>query len=82
MISPRDPTTDRLQPSIQSAPPIPRAGLSQLGPSGRFPSMALPSLPPVLGPGQGTQRMTAGRVPPTPTRLIIARTAAPAGCSK
>ena len=76
MISPLDATADRLQPSIQSAPPIPRAGISQGGPSSRFLSMALPSLPPVLGPGQGTQRMTAGRVPPTPTRLSIARTAA------
>ncbi|TBU61881.1 hypothetical protein BD310DRAFT_920075 [Dichomitus squalens] len=81
MISPLDATADRLQPSIQSAPPIPRAGINQGGPSGRFASMALPSLPPVLGPGQGMQRMTAGRVPPTPTRLSMARTAAAAGPS-
>ncbi|KAI0826737.1 hypothetical protein BC628DRAFT_1409987 [Trametes gibbosa] len=72
MISPRDATADHLQPSIQSAPPIPRAGPAQ-GMTGRFSSMALPSLPPVLGPGQSTQRMTASRVPPTPTRLSMAR---------
>lgn len=70
MISPRDATADRLAPSIQSAPPIPRAGPTQ-GMTGRFSSMALPSLPPVLG--QGTQRLTVSRVPPTPTRLSMAR---------
>ncbi|KAI0669204.1 hypothetical protein C8Q78DRAFT_1080497 [Trametes maxima] len=78
MISPRDAAADRLQPSIQSAPPIPRAGTGQ-GMTGRFGSMALPSLPPVLGPGQSAQRMTVSRVPPTPTRLSIARN--PAGAS-
>ncbi|EIW59054.1 uncharacterized protein TRAVEDRAFT_58059 [Trametes versicolor FP-101664 SS1] len=72
MISPRDAAGDRLQPSIQSAPPIPRAGATQ-GMTGRFGNMMLPSLPPVLGPGQSTQRMTASRVPPTPTRLSMAR---------
>ncbi|KAI8978822.1 hypothetical protein BD414DRAFT_494519 [Trametes punicea] len=78
MISPRDAAADRLQPSIQSAPPIPRAGTGQ-GMTGRFGSMALPSLPPVLGPGQSAQRVTASRVPPTPTRLSIARNPAGAG---
>ncbi|KAI0647738.1 hypothetical protein C8Q79DRAFT_527452 [Trametes meyenii] len=80
MISPRDAAADRLQPSIQSAPPIPRAGTAQ-GMTGRFGSMALPSLPPVLGPGQSAQRMTVSRVPPTPTRLSIARNPAGAGSS-
>ncbi|KAI0366597.1 hypothetical protein BV20DRAFT_632511 [Pilatotrama ljubarskyi] len=80
MISPRDAAADRLQPSIQSAPPIPRAG-TNTSMTGRFSSMALPSLPPVLGPGQSTQRMTASRVPPTPTRLSMARHAPAAGAS-
>ncbi|KAH9890041.1 hypothetical protein C8Q73DRAFT_667725 [Cubamyces lactineus] len=80
MISPRDALGDRLQPSIQSAPPIPRAATAAgQGMTGRFGNMALPSLPPVLGPGQSTQRMTVSRVPPTPTRLSMARN--PAGTS-
>ncbi|KAI0662266.1 hypothetical protein C8Q70DRAFT_1051735 [Cubamyces menziesii] len=79
MISPRD-ALGALQPSIQSAPPIPRAAtIAGQGMTGRFGSMALPSLPPVLGPGQSAQRMTASRVPPTPTRLSMARN--PAGTS-
>lgn len=75
------PNADRLPPSIQSAPPIPRAGLNQGGASGRLSGMALPSLPPVLGPGQSTQRITASRVPPTPTRLSISRGPLTAGPS-
>ncbi|KAL6308426.1 hypothetical protein BKA93DRAFT_822597 [Sparassis latifolia] len=67
MISPRDPQS---QPAIQSAPPVPRA---DQGAPGRFPPMALPRLPPPL---TGTsQRQTVGRVPPTPTRLSISRSA-------
>ncbi|TFK83021.1 hypothetical protein K466DRAFT_276772 [Polyporus arcularius HHB13444] len=67
------PNADRMPPSIQSAPPIPRAGINQGGAFSRLSSMALPSLPPVLGPGQSTQRLTASRVPPTPTRLSMLR---------
>ncbi|KAI0700020.1 hypothetical protein C8T65DRAFT_289536 [Cerioporus squamosus] len=67
------PNADRLPPSIQSAPPIPRAGTNQGGASSRLSNMTLPSLPPVLGPGQSTQRLTASRVPPTPTRLSMLR---------
>ena len=57
VISPRDP---RIQPVIQSAPP-------QQG--GRFPPMALPSLPNVQQPPGG--RRIPGNVPPTPTRLTL-----------
>ncbi|OBZ68808.1 hypothetical protein A0H81_11098 [Grifola frondosa] len=74
MISPRDPLHDNLQPVIQSAPAIPRAGPNQ-GLTGRFTSMMLPSIPPVMGPGQSTQRLMSSRVPPTPTRLGMPRNA-------
>ncbi|KAI9508400.1 hypothetical protein F5148DRAFT_979830 [Russula earlei] len=57
VISPRD---ARTQPVIQSAPP--RQG-------GRFPPMALPSLPKVQQP-PGSRRIP-GNVPPTPTRLTL-----------
>ncbi|THH07631.1 hypothetical protein EW146_g9259 [Bondarzewia mesenterica] len=70
VISPRDTQSNaRLQPVIQSAPPIPQGG-GQAGLSGRFP-MVLPSLPPVLGAGQSVRRMAPGNVPPTPTRLSM-----------
>ncbi|KAI0301108.1 hypothetical protein B0F90DRAFT_1817135 [Multifurca ochricompacta] len=57
VISPRD---SRTQPVIQSAP-------AQQG--GRFPPMALPSLPNVQQPPSG--RRIPGNVPPTPTRLTL-----------
>jgi hypothetical protein len=57
VISPRD---VRMQPVIQSAP-------AQQG--GRFPPMALPSLPKVQQP-PGSRRIP-GNVPPTPTRLTL-----------
>lgn len=70
MISPRDAQTfEQLAPSIQSAPPVPHAqGLS----IGRFP-MTLPRLPAAMGDSQNLQRVTSGRVPPTPTRLTMQR---------
>ncbi|OCH90894.1 hypothetical protein OBBRIDRAFT_776091 [Obba rivulosa] len=73
LISPRDPQADKLQPSVQSAPPVPRAGQSQLS-LGKFSGMALPTLPSVIG-SQSTTRVTSSRVPPTPTRLGMPRTA-------
>ncbi|TFK52270.1 hypothetical protein OE88DRAFT_1724980 [Heliocybe sulcata] len=77
IISPRDPAS--YQPAIQSAPPIPRA--SQQAGSSNF-RMALPSLPPAMAIGaQQTRRITAGQVPPTPTRLGMPSTAARAGPS-
>ncbi|KAI0084828.1 hypothetical protein BDY19DRAFT_909572 [Irpex rosettiformis] len=72
VISPRHPQEGTLQPIIQSAPPIPRGGQSQSLP-GRFPSMALPSVPPVMGTGQPPKRISTGPVPPTPTRLSTLR---------
>ena len=57
LISPRDALT---QPVIQSAP-------AHQG--GRFPPMALPSLPKVQQPS-GSRRIP-GNVPPTPTRLTL-----------
>ena len=71
LISPREAhTQDQLQPSIQSAPPIPQAaGQSQFYPT-RF-TMALPRLPAtVIGSGDNVRRIT-GHVPPTPTRLSM-----------
>lgn len=65
VISPREAQTpDQLAPSIQSAPPVPHASIS------RFP-MTLPRLPSAMGDSQKTQRVTSGRVPPTPTRLTM-----------
>ncbi|KAH9999672.1 hypothetical protein BJV74DRAFT_882939 [Russula compacta] len=58
VISPRD---ARTQPVIQSAP-------AQQG--GRFPPMALPSLPKVQQQPPGSRRIP-GNVPPTPTRLTL-----------
>lgn len=58
VISPRD---ARTQPVIQSAP-------AQQG--GRFPPMALPSLPKVQQQHPGSRRIP-GNVPPTPTRLTL-----------
>ncbi|KAI0338946.1 hypothetical protein BDW22DRAFT_1348094 [Trametopsis cervina] len=75
LISPRTLQEGGLQPIIQSAPPIPRGGQSQ-SLSGRFPLMALPSVPPVMGTGQPPKRISTAQVPPTPTRLSIARQAA------
>lgn len=72
VISPRHPQESTLQPIIQSAPPIPRGGQSQSLP-GRFPFMALPSVPPVMGTGQPPKRISTGPVPPTPTRLSTLR---------
>jgi hypothetical protein len=66
LISPRDAHAQGdLAPSIQSAPPVPQASS---GFPGRFP-MALPSLPPAIGTGPNIRRVTASRVPPTPTSL-------------
>ncbi|KAA1469758.1 hypothetical protein DENSPDRAFT_870525 [Dentipellis sp. KUC8613] len=66
VISPRDPSTNtRLQPAIQSAPPVPHGQAA-----GRFP-MVIPSLPPVLGQGPAVRRAVPGNVPPTPTRLSM-----------
>ncbi|KZT64955.1 hypothetical protein DAEQUDRAFT_570442 [Daedalea quercina L-15889] len=57
------------QPAIQSAPPVPRAD-----PTGRFGTMAVPSLPQISGT---VHRHAASRVPPTPTRLTVARNPGP-----
>ena len=64
-----------LQPSIQSAPAVPRPGQAV----GQFPAMSLPSLPPTMGqsarPQQPpstaaiTRRAIPGQVPPTPTTM-------------
>jgi hypothetical protein len=65
VISPREAQSpDQLAPTIQSAPPVPHASIS------RFP-MTLPRLPSAMGDSQKTQRLTSGRVPPTPTRLTM-----------
>ncbi|PPQ89657.1 hypothetical protein CVT25_013844 [Psilocybe cyanescens] len=70
VISPREAhTRDQLQPSIQSAPPIPQAGGQNSFYSGRF-QMALPRLPNIIGGGDNLRRV-AGNVPPTPTRLSL-----------
>ncbi|KAH0586303.1 hypothetical protein H2248_007550 [Termitomyces sp. 'cryptogamus'] len=61
VISPREPHT---QPAIQSAPP--QSSFA------RFP-MALPRLPSVLAAPDTNVRRIAAPVPPTPTRLAIAR---------
>lgn len=75
-----------LQPSIQSAPAIPRPGQAV----GRFPMTipALPGLPPAANqsqlqsgrlvaapgaPGATPRRVIPGHVPPTPTRLSMQR---------
>ncbi|THH28817.1 hypothetical protein EUX98_g5368 [Antrodiella citrinella] len=64
------PNASQMPPSIHSAPPIPRAGQQP----GRFPSMAIPTLPPsIKAAGQAPMRLAAGQVPPTPTRLTLAR---------
>ncbi|KAG7088547.1 hypothetical protein E1B28_012529 [Marasmius oreades] len=70
VISPREAhTKEQLALSIQSAPPIPQAGQ----PPGRFP-MTLPRLPSVMGPGNSNvNRLTGGKVPPTPTRFSAQR---------
>ncbi|KAF9454759.1 hypothetical protein P691DRAFT_794587 [Macrolepiota fuliginosa MF-IS2] len=76
LISPREAqSSDQLQPSIQSAPPIPHAGQGAFQ-SGRL-SMALPRLPPVMGATDNIRRV-ASNVPPTPTRLSLLRPAATA----
>ncbi|EPS98420.1 hypothetical protein FOMPIDRAFT_1037486 [Fomitopsis schrenkii] len=68
MINPRAIHPDNM-PAIQSAPPIPRTD-----PTGRFGTMAVPSLPQISGP---VHRHAASRVPPTPTRLTVARNPGP-----
>lgn len=68
VISPRDTQSpDQLAPSIQSAPPVPHAQGQSIG---RFP-MTLPRLPSAMGDSQKVQRVTTGKVPPTPTRLTM-----------
>ena len=67
MINPRGNHTEH-QPAIQSAP-IPRTD-----PTGRFGTMAVPSLPQMSGT---VHRHAASRVPPTPTRLTVARNPGP-----
>ncbi|EIN12368.1 hypothetical protein PUNSTDRAFT_141093 [Punctularia strigosozonata HHB-11173 SS5] len=75
LISPRDAhASGDLAPLIQSAPPVPQAGS---GFPGRFP-MALPSLPSAMGTGPSLRRVTASRVPPTPTSLTTRGAAAAA----
>ncbi|KAI0693989.1 hypothetical protein BC835DRAFT_1415619 [Cytidiella melzeri] len=74
MISPRSPQESGLQPAIQSAPPIPRGSQTQPLP-GRFVPMMLPSVPSVMGSGHPSKRLLPGQVPPTPTRLSMARQA-------
>ncbi|KAG6918746.1 hypothetical protein DXG01_011937 [Tephrocybe rancida] len=72
LISPREAQTqDQFQPAIQSAPPVPHAGQNSVF-SGRFPMMALPRLPSVMGGGDNVRRV-ATAVPPTPTRLAMQR---------
>lgn len=78
VISPHGPQATHLQPAIQSAPPIPRADHGQ-GPSGRYASMAMPSLPQV---GGAAPRYMTSRVPPTPTRLSMQRNAGPSHLSQ
>jgi hypothetical protein len=74
LISPREAhTREQFQPAIQSAPPVPHAGQSAYY-SGRFPMMALPRLPSVMGGGDNVRRI-ASNVPPTPTRLAMQRNA-------
>ena len=77
VINPRTTSEPQLQPVIQSAPPVSRSGSAQAGPN-RFPSMALPSIPPVMAPGQAVKRIANGQVPPTPTRLGMSRQTGPA----
>lgn len=68
MISPRDQQfSSQLAPSIQSAPPVPHAQSM-----GKHP-MTLPRLPTAMNDSQNVQRVTSGRVPPTPTRLTMQR---------
>ncbi|KAF7985520.1 hypothetical protein HWV62_3743 [Athelia sp. TMB] len=70
VISPRDAhAPDQIAPHIQSAPPIPQ------GPSSgsRFTAMTLPRLPSAMDDGHQVQRVTSGRVPPTPTGLTMHR---------
>ncbi|KIP06826.1 hypothetical protein PHLGIDRAFT_443899, partial [Phlebiopsis gigantea 11061_1 CR5-6] len=74
LINPRTTNESLLAPVIQSAPPVSRSGSAQAGPN-RFPSMTLPSIPPVMAPGQAAKRYSNGQVPPTPTRLGMPRTA-------
>ena len=68
MISPRDQQfSHQLAPSIQSAPPVPHAQSMDKHP------MTLPRLPTAMNDSQNVQRVTSGRVPPTPTRLTMQR---------
>ena len=68
VISPRETQSpDQFAPSIQSAPPVPHAQSI-----GRFP-MTIPRLPSAMGDSQKIQRVTSGKVPPTPTRLTMQR---------
>ena len=74
VIKPRDQhTRDQFQPTIQSAPPIPRAGQSPFyGPPPARPlhQMSIPRLP-IIGLGSDNPRRVATNVPPTPTRLSM-----------
>ncbi|KAK7690349.1 hypothetical protein QCA50_007006 [Cerrena zonata] len=70
MISPRDTHSDpSLQPIIQSAPPIPRTGPPSRMSS--MSSMAIPTIPSVIGNAGSHRRVGSGQVPPTPTRLAM-----------
>jgi hypothetical protein len=74
VISPRETQSpDQFAPSIQSAPPVPHAQSI-----GRFP-MTIPRLPSAMGDSQKIQRVTSGKVPPTPTRLTMQRGSSTAG---
>ncbi|KAH9841847.1 uncharacterized protein C8Q71DRAFT_350839 [Rhodofomes roseus] len=68
MINPRASHPEN-QPAIQSAPPMPRTD-----PTGRFGTMAVPSLPQMSAT---VHRHAASRVPPTPTRLTVSRNPGP-----
>ncbi|KZP33508.1 hypothetical protein FIBSPDRAFT_943306 [Athelia psychrophila] len=72
VISPRDAhPPGQLTPHIQSAPPIPQGQSS--GDSSRFAAMTIPRLPTAMDDGHQVQRVTSGRVPPTPTGLTMHR---------
>ncbi|THV05229.1 hypothetical protein K435DRAFT_850115 [Dendrothele bispora CBS 962.96] len=74
LISPREnQTQEQFAPSIQSAPPIPRAG--QGSNFSRFP-MSIPRLPSAMAGGDVVRRTTSGNVPPTPTRFSAQRNTA------
>lgn len=73
VISPREAQApDQLAPHIQSAPPVPQGQVGG-GAASRFSAMTIPRLPTAMDDGQQVQRVTSGRVPPTPTGLTMHR---------